>query len=147
MIDDIQNRLIEAMKVGDKRFVTILRDIKGNLAEAEKIKSKALTKQECMDVLGRMAKKRKQSIAACGDNFKYQEMKENEIFELSVIEEYLPTKMPLEEIKDEIVQLIDLDNISHGLKNLGEVMKKFNDMHPNQDGKVVSKIARELLSA
>ena len=146
MQNEIQERLISAMKAGDKKHILILRDIKANLSEAEKLMKKKLSEQECFDVLSRMAKKRRQSIKACGDNYKYQDLKQQEEFELMVIEEYLPIKMNINEIKDVINQIIILENINQGMEHIGKVMKSFNERYPNQDGKLVSKIVRELLS-
>ena len=146
MQKEIQDRLVLAMKAKDKKHITILRDIKTQLAEAEKLKKKGLVKQDCFEVLTRMAKKRNQSIDACGNNFKYQELKQQEEFELNIIEEYLPTKMTIAEINEKISTIIKIGNISHGNENIGKVMKEFNQQCPNQDGKVVSKIVRETLS-
>lgn len=146
MINDIQERLISAIKVKDKKYITVLRDIKSNLTEAEKVKKKPLTEQEQFDVLGSMAKKRKQSIESCGDNYKYQDLKAREEFELMVIEEYLPTKMTAEEIENAIAGIIKIEKIEHGMKNMGHVMKSFTEQYPNQDGKLVSKLVRKNLS-
>lgn len=145
MIDEIQQRLVNAMKSCDKKYVTVLRDIKMNLEEKKKIKKKDLTEQECFEVLNSMVKKHKQSIDACGDHYKYQELKQQEEFELSVIENYLPVQFSQEKIHDCILKIIDVNKIPNGMENLGKVMKNFNEQHPYQNGKVVSKIARELL--
>ena len=145
MITEIQNRLINATKVRDKRHISILRDIKNNLIGAEKLKKKELSQDECFAVLKRMAKQRQQSIDACGDNYKYQDLKLNELFELSIIQEYLPEPLSHEEIQSKIVEIINILNLPHGLESLGKVMKSFNEQYQGQDGKIVSQIARECL--
>lgn len=145
MIDEIQQRLVDAMKSHDKKYVSILRDIKSNLEEKKKVKKKDLTESECFEVLNGMVKKHRQSIEACGDHYKYQTLKQQEEFELNVIEKYLPEKLSQEKIHECIMKIIDIKRISGDMKNLGKVMKCFNEQHPYQNGKVVSKIARELL--
>jgi len=146
MINEIQNRLCSAIKFKDKPHIIILRDIKAKFSEALKIKDKALIEDEYNTILLRMVKQRQQSIEACGDNYKYQNLKKKEEFELSVIQEYLPDQMSNDEIKEKVVEIINILKISHNMKNIGKVMKTFNDQNKGQNGKTVSKIVRECLS-
>lgn len=145
MIKEIQERLNLAIKARDKAHISILRDIKGKLTEALKIKGKELTTDECNAELQRMAKQRQQSIDACGDNYKYQKLKKNEKFELLLIQEYLPTQMTDKEIQHKLFEIINILELSHDMKNLGQLMKAFNEQYKGQNGKLVSQLARECL--
>ncbi len=80
-IQEIQERLVSAMKTKDKKQITVLRDIKNNLSEAQKIKKDNLTKQDCFNILTKMSKKRNQSIEAYSNHLQYREAKQLEEFE------------------------------------------------------------------
>ena len=145
MQKEIQERLISAIKAGDKKYIFILRDIKENFTQAEKIKRKPLNKDDEVCILQKMAKQRRQSIEACGDIAKYTKMKQSEEHELLIIEEYLPEKISIENIISLITKIIKIYNISHDMKNVGIIMKAFNEQCKGQDGKLVSKLVREIL--
>ena len=146
MKDEIQQRLIEAIKNKDKLMVSVLRDIKGQLANAEKIKNKPLTEQDCINCISSIAKKRKQTIDSCRGNEKYADMMKKEINELKIVEQYLPKPMSTEEIENIVGRIIVDNKITGDMKNLGTVMKLFTQQYTGQDGKVVSKVVREVLT-
>jgi len=146
MQQKIQDRLVSSMKAKDKKLITVLRDIKNNLNESYRIKKEDLNEQDCFNILTKMSKKLKQSIEAYGEHLQYREAKQLEEYELRIIDEYLPNKMTIDEIQTSINKIINTLDISHGVQNLGNVMKAFNKQHLNQDGKIVSKYVRERLS-
>ena len=145
MKNEIQKRMIEAMKAKNNDLVMVLRDIKNKLAQAEKEKKEELTKKDCIDVLTKMAKARKQSIEMYQKSTR-TDLVEKEQNELDIIEEYLPKQMEKDEIASAVMEIVK-DNGFSGMQDMGKVMKEFNANFSGQDGKEVSNIVKQVLSS
>lgn len=143
MIDKIQKKMVEAMKLKNKELVSVLRDIKNRLTQFEKEKGR-LTGDDCIFVLNKMAKARKQSIEMYS-KAERSDLVNKEKYELKIIEDYLPKQLDKEEMTTIIIDLIKSEHCS-GIRDMGKLMKKFNEEHLGQDGKIVSSIVKRLLS-
>ena len=144
---NIEKQITEALKSNQTNLLVVLRDIKSQLINGEKEKgnnNQELDEIKTLKVLEKMAKSRKQSI----DLFKQgnrEDLAEKEIFELSVIESYLPKKLGSDEIKS-IVQKIITENSFTAKKDVGNVIKKFNENYAGQsDGKTISDLCKDIL--
>lgn len=64
------------------------------------------------------------------------------LFELAVLENYLPKQLSDDDIRDTVYNLID-----DGMSNQGQIMKYFKENHNAQyDARVLSEIAKHLLA-
>lgn len=142
MLDLVSKKLVFAMKANDKKLVTILRDIKSKLTTLEK-ENPAYTDSDVISILSKMRKQRVQTIEACTDE--YNDLKNQELYEISILDEFLPKKMSTDEIVSAVNSIMHNKKISHNIKNLGLIMKIFSEKHKGQDGKIVASVIRELL--
>ena len=98
-----------------------------------------------MKLLQKMVKQRKDS-AIIYKNQNRNDLAEIELKEAKFIQNFLPKPLSESELKESISLIIDEKNAS-GMKDMGMVMriatKKFIG---KADGKIISKIVRELLS-
>ena len=142
MLDKIQKRMIDAMKLRNKELVSVLRDIKDRLSQFEKENGR-LTGNDCVAVLNKMAKARKQSMEMYQKAAR-KDLVNNEKYELEIIEDYLPKQLDKDEITAIVVGLIKDERCSD-MKDMGKVMKAFNNKYSGQDGKLVSGVVKRLL--
>ncbi|GIW22879.1 MAG: aspartyl-tRNA amidotransferase subunit B [Candidatus Sericytochromatia bacterium] len=144
--DKISKDLTLAMKNKDEKLVMALRNIRTKIIEAEKKQVETqVSDQEVISILSKLAKERKQSIEAY-QKANRNDLVENEIFELKVIESYLPKQMSNEEITEKVLEIIKENNFST-IKDMGKVMKIFNEKYAGQaDNKIVSDIVKSNLS-
>ena len=70
-----------------------------------------------------------------------QTLKESEF-----VEKLLPSKMNESDIKNNLVSIIDELKLEKSPKNIGILKKEFDSKYKCQDGKVVGKLCKELMS-
>ena len=140
---DIKN----AMLAKRKEELEALRGIKSMilLAETDKGGSGELTNDVEMKILMKASKQRKESA----DIFLQQSRKDladKELFQMEVINRYLPKQLSETELTQEIQKLISQVG-AKGPQDLGKVMGLATKTFAGKaDGKVVSEIAKKLLS-
>ena len=140
---DIKN----AMLAKKKEELEALRGIKSMilLAETDKGGSGELTNDVEMKILMKASKQRKESA----DIFLQQSRKDladKELFQMEVINRYLPKQLSETELTQEIQKLISQVG-AKGPQDLGKVMGLATKTFAGKaDGKVVSEIAKKLLS-
>ena len=144
---EIMVKLKEAMKSKDAASLRTLRAIKAELLK-EKTKegfSGELTEETELKVLTKMAKQRRDSA----DTYKEQNREDlaaTEEEELSVIKQFLPEQLSEEAVKDTVASIIEKVGAS-GPADLGKVMgMAMKEMQGKADGKLISSLARQLLS-
>jgi uncharacterized protein YqeY len=129
--EKIQSETVTAMKAKDKERTAALRLIGAKIKDRDIELRTADTKPEddelVTDVLMKMAKQRKESIAMYEDGGR-QELADKEKAELAVIEEFLPTQMSEEETRAAIAQ-IKSDLGADGMKDMGHVMAELKARH------------------
>jgi uncharacterized protein len=147
LTDKINEDLKNAMRSKDEAALRALRSIKSALllAKTEKGSSEEVTEDQEMKILQRLAKQRRESI----DIYTTQnrdDLKQSEEQELKIIENYLPKQLSEEEVRAEIKKIIE----ETGAKSAAEVGKvmplAMKQLGGKADGKMISTIARELLS-
>ena len=95
----IETKISEALKAGKSDVLSVLRDIKAQIVNAEKNnKNQELDETQTLSVLEKMAKSRKQSIEEFTKGNR-KDLADKEAFEFSIIEAYLPKKLSQEEVK------------------------------------------------
>ena len=134
-----------SMKSGDKARLAAVRLILAAVKDKEVDLREELDDEKIIEVLQKLAKKIKESIAQYKDANRDDLVKQEE-FELSVVSEYLPDNMSEEEVKkliDKIFQEKSIENMSQ----MGDVMK---DLKQLSDGRIdmalASKLVKEKLS-
>ena len=147
--EKIQSETVTAMKAKDKERTAALRLIGAKIKDRDIELRTADTKPEdddlVTDVLMKMAKQRKESIAMYEDGGR-QELADKEKAELVVIEEFLPQQMSEEETRAAIAQ-IKADTGAEGMKDMGKVMGELKARHgATLDMTKASGLVKEALS-
>lgn len=134
----------DAMKIGDTLKKDTVRILRGAVRNLEIDLHRDLNEQEVLEVIGKQAKQRRDSI------FQYQQanrpdLVKQEEMELEIIEAYLPQQLSDEEITlraDAVIKELG----SPGMKGMGQVMQRLTaDLKGVADGKRISSIVRQLL--
>ena len=129
--ETIQKEVIAAMKGGNKERTATLRLIQAKIKdrdiELRTSEKKGDDDELVTDVLLKMAKQRKESIAMYRDGGR-DELAEKEEYELSVIEEFLPKQMDEAETRAAIEQ-VKTDVGASDIKSMGKVMAEMKARH------------------
>jgi len=142
MIEKIKNELKNAMKIKDRVAINVYREMITKYDQA--IKEDSNIKIE--DILIKMVKIRNQAIEGFQKINKsdYIVKAENEKKEKSIIQSFLPKELSEEDIKSLAIKVI-LNIDKPTIKHMGMVMKHLKDKTNMINGKIASKIVRELL--
>ena len=140
----LQNALKDAMRNKDKERRDVIRLVQSAIKQVEIDEQKELNDDEVMSILQKEAKKRRESIAEL-EKAGRDESAESEKFELTVIEEFLPKQLTLEELKP-IVQNAINEVGATSMKETGQIMKiVMPQVQGRADGRQVNTIVKELL--
>jgi len=136
----------DALKAGDKNKVSVLRMIKSSIKYKEIEKRAPLTDEEVQAVLMTSVKRSKESIEQFSKAGR-EDLANREKEEMLVVQEYLPTQLGEDEVR-KMVQDVIAEEGASGPKDTGRVMKSVMARLKGQaDGKLASKIVKELLEA
>ena len=145
MLNQLQEELIIAIKSVDKTTMTGLRNIIGKLKAAEIDKGEALTKEESMKILNSAAKQLKESIEQYNKGGR-DDQAEKELFELSLLDKYLPEQLSESKIREIVKETIQASG-AESMQDMGRVMGiLMKDLEASADGKLVQQIVRKELS-
>ena len=143
----IDNDIKNAMLAKNKEELDALRSIKSMilLAETDKGSAGELSGDAEMKILMKAAKQRKESA----DIFLQQSRKDladKELFQLEVINRYLPKPLSEEDIKQELEKLISALG-AKGPQDMGKVMGiATKNLAGRADGKMISELVKKLLT-
>jgi len=99
-----------------------------------------------LKLLQKLVKQRRES-AEIYKNANREDLAEKELYEASIIENYLPQQLPAEKVK-EIIQKIITETGASSMKDMGKVMGLASkELSGQADNKLISAIVKELLSA
>ena len=144
MLDKLQTELITAMKAGDKSRTLGLRNIIGKIKADQIDKGEILTSEESLKILKSSAKQLKESIKQYKQGNR-EDLAEKEMFELSILEKYLPEQLSEEEIRGKIKKVIE-EMGAQSMQDMGKVMgAAMKNLGNLADGKIVQKIVTEEL--
>jgi uncharacterized protein YqeY len=144
----IDNDIKKAMLAKNKEELEALRSIKSLilLAETDKGAAAEISSDAENKLLMKAAKQRKESA----DIFKQQnrsDLADKELFQLEVINKYLPKQLSEQEIENALKSIIQQVN-AKGPQDMGKVMGVATKSLAGQaDGKVVSEIVKRLLAS
>ena len=145
MLDQLQEELISAMKAGDKPRMTGLRNIIGKLKASQIDKGEELAGDESLKILKSAAKQLKESVEQYKKGGR-DDLAEKELFELSLLDKYLPEQLSQDEIRTTVKNTIKstgAESMQEMGKVIGAVMK---EMAETADGKLVQQIVQEELN-
>jgi uncharacterized protein len=147
---DLQEQLADelktAMRSGDSVRRDAIRMLRAALKNEEIARRHPLDDQESARVVAQIAKRHRESI----DQFKQgnrPDLVEHEEAQLAVIEQFLPTLMPREQIETEVrTALASVDTT--GPRAQGAIMAALAPkLRGKADMKIVSEVVRDLLAA
>ncbi|HRD39573.1 MAG TPA: GatB/YqeY domain-containing protein [Bacteroidia bacterium] len=142
--DKINGDIKTAMLAKDSKKLEVLRAIK-NVVIILKTSPEGISDDAIMKSIQKEVKKRKESA----DIFKQQnraDLAEVELYQASVMEEYLPKQMGEDEIKAELVKIIAQVGASSAA-DMGKVMGAASKAFAGKaDNKIVSQLVKDLLS-
>ena len=145
MLNHLQDELKIAMKARDKATMTGLRNIIGKLKASQIDKGEPLTKEDALKILKSAAKQLRESVEQYKKGGR-EDLAEKELFELSLLDKYLPEQLSegkIREIVKETIQVSGAESIQDMGRVMGMLMKKLAE---SADGKLVQNIVRKELS-
>lgn len=141
----VQENLKAAMKSGDTRRREALRLLMAAFKQVEVDQRKTLSADDVIAILMSEAKKRRESVEDMQRAERF-DLAEQEQYELSVIEEFLPRQMDDDSLRA-LAQEAVAETGASSVKEIGAVMRVLMPRVQGQaDGKRVNAIVRELLS-
>jgi len=145
MLNQLQKELVVAMKAGEKAIMMGLRNIIGKLKAAKIDKGESLTNEESLKILKSAAKQLKESIDQYQKGGR-DDLAEEEAYELSLLEQYLPKQLSEEIIRETVKNIVE-NTGAESIQNMGKVMgAAMKEFAGSADGKLVQKIVQEELS-
>ena len=145
MVEKLNKDMIEAMKNKDKERLTIIRGVKADLKKKEIDEKIEINDNTLISVVSKQIKQLKESIKDF-EKGNRSDLIEKAEFEISVLEEYLPEALSVDEVKEIINKAIVEVNAST-MKDMGKVMNEVKDkINGRFDISEVSKMIRERLS-
>ena len=145
MLNQLQDELKIAMKAGDKATMTGLRNIIGKLKASQIDKGEPLIKEETLKILKSAAKQLRESVEQYKKGGR-DDLAEKELFELSLLDKYLPEQLTKDKIRAIVKETIQASG-AESMQDMGRVMGiLMNELAESADGKLVQKIVREELS-
>ncbi|MCB2201757.1 GatB/YqeY domain-containing protein [bacterium] len=145
ILQQIDQDLIKALKAGEKQKATVLRGLKSDLKYAQIERKEELGDQQMLDVLASAAKKRRESIEQY-QNAGRDDLANKELFELAVIQAYLPVQLSEDEIRQIITDAV-AETGADSPSKMGLVMQAvMPKVKGRADGKLVNKLVQEILA-
>lgn len=147
LFDKISADIKSAMLAREKVRLETLRGIKKEFLEAKTAKGAdgSLSDEQATKILAKMAKQRRET-AQIYDEQNRIDLRDNELAEAAVIEEYLPKQLTDEELTAELKKII-AETGAVSAKEMGKVMGVASKtLAGRADGKVISAKVRELLN-
>ncbi|MBL0741798.1 GatB/YqeY domain-containing protein [Chryseolinea lacunae] len=144
----IDNDIKKAMLAKNKEELEALRSIKSMilLAETDKSASGEISADAENKILMKASKQRKES-ADIFQQQNRQDLAEKELFQLEVINRYLPKQLSEDEIAVKVKEIIAQVG-AKGPQDMGKVMGTATKALAGQaDGKVISELVKKLLTA
>lgn len=142
LLTTLQDEMKTAMKVRDQARLDALRLMVSAIKYAM-VDNPEMGDEQVIEVLKKEAKKRREAMEAYKTGGR-PEQAEQEQYELTLIEAYLPKMIGEEEVRAKVTAIL---NKEQGISNIGLAIKAvMSELKGQADGGTVSKIVRELFS-
>ena len=116
----IKHEVSLSMKEGNKFRTVTLRLIVSAFQVEEINKKEELTDKECIEILEKMIKQRKDSISQF-ESAGREELSKKEKDEILIIQEFMPEQLSVEEI-DILIKKVITETNAESMKDMGKVM-------------------------
>lgn len=137
--------LKESMKEKNVTRKNVVQMVRAAVLQVEKDKQIEVTDEQIVEIIAKEAKKRKDSIADYEKSGR-QDLLDQINEEISILEEYLPEQLSVEEIEVKVKEIIQEIGAS-SIKDMGMVMKTAKEkLGASADGKTINEVAKKLLS-
>ena len=142
----LQDDLKKAMIERDKVRKNVIRFVRSVIHDREIERKQTLDDESVIDVLGKQAQQRRDSIEAF-EQGNMPELVAKEKAELDVILEYLPKQLTEDEVRKIVLKAIEGFELT-GPKDMGKVMSTvMPELKGRAEGKTVSSIVMQLLNS
>ena len=145
MLNQLQEELKLAMKSGNKAAMTGFRNIIGKIKTAQIDKGESLSFEQSLKILKSAAKQLRESVEHYNKGGR-EDLAEKELFELSIVEKFLPKQLSDDKIRKivkETIQSAGAESMQDMGRVMGMLMKVLSD---SADGKRVQQIVQDELS-
>jgi len=143
---DLTDAMKTAMKGGDKKRLGVIRLIQAAIKQIEVDTREELDDTQVLAVLDKMVKQRRDSATQYTEAGR-AELAEQENYEISVLQDYLPEALSDDEI-DELVKAAVADTGASSMQDMGKVMGKLKpQLQGRADMGAVSGKIKAILSA
>lgn len=143
---DLTDAMKAAMKGGDKKRLGVIRLIQAAIKQIEVDTREELDDTQVLAVLDKMVKQRRDSATQYTEAGR-EELAEQENYEISVLQDYLPEALSDDEI-DELVKAAVADTGASSMQDMGKVMGKLKpQLQGRADMGAVSGKIKAILSA
>ena len=122
----IKHEVSLSMKEGNKFRTTTLRLMVSAFQVEEINKKEELNDKECIEILEKMIKQRKDSISQF-ESAGREELSKKEKDEISIIQEFMPEQLSAEEI-DILVKKVISETNAESMKDMGKVMGTLKEL-------------------
>lgn len=146
LLDRVNNDLKDAMRQKDETAKLTLRSVKSAILEAQKSGKfdEALTDDELVQIIGKAAKQRRDTIAEY-ERLGRDDLAAKESAELALIEQYLPKQLSADEL-EAIVRAVIAETGAESMRDMNKIMPVAMERIAGQaDGRAVNQIVRRLL--
>lgn len=143
---DITDAMKTAMKAGDKKRLGVIRLIQAAIKQIEVDSREELNDEQVLAVLDKMVKQRRDSAKQYAEAGR-EELAEQENYEITVLQDYLPEALSDEEISA-LIQAAIADTGASSMQDMGKVMGKLkSQVQGRADMGAVSSKIKALLTA
>ena len=126
MVEQLEKDMIAAMKNKEKERLTVIREIKAAMKQANIDLKKEINDELLIEVVSRGIKTRKESIKEF-EKGNRQDLIDKTSFEIEILSQYLPEQLSEEEIISLIQQVIE-EVKPDSPKDMGKVMGKITPL-------------------
>ena len=140
LLEDLKNSMKEK-NVNRKNVVQMVR---ASILQIEKDQNIEVDDNKIMEIIAKEAKKREDALQ------EYKKAQREDLVsqieeEIKVLEEYLPKKMPREELEVKIKEIIEKLGAT-SMKDMGRVMKEAKEeIGLSADGKTINEVVKQIL--
>ena len=126
----INEATVTAMKARDKARVAVLRMVNAEIKRVEVDERRELSDSDVLGILKKMLKQRQDSLSQY-ENAKRQDLAEQELYEIELIQEFLPPELSAEALEELVDQAVAETGAS-GMQDMGKVMAALKQLSGGQ---------------
>jgi len=145
IVEQLEQDIIKALKEKREETVSVLRMLKSVIKNKEIEKKGELNEEDVFDIIGKEAKKRKESAQAFKDGGR-NDLAEKELRESDILTKYLPEQMNEDELRKIIKEAVSKTG-ANSPADMGKVMGQVIPQTKGKaDGAIISRIVKEELN-